>query len=96
MTIRPEVQAFAEAMEGKLRRHDMERGDSWKEEESLWLLGRLVEEVKELERILGSQNRLAHEAKWARRVLSEAADVGNFAMMIAEVCRRDLPAPEEP
>lgn len=79
---RPEVQAFAEAMERKLRQNDHKGG--WKKESVAWLEKRLTEEGAEL----------AHEIKKFRdkqetadkeRLLSEMADFMNFLMMLADV-----------
>lgn len=85
---RPEVQAFAILMEEKLRRNDSKGG--WKNTPYHWLLGRVREEINELEAAM--QNLVAANdmgtcedirdcrAKAAR----EAADIANFAMMIAD------------
>jgi NTP pyrophosphatase (non-canonical NTP hydrolase) len=86
---RPEVIAFADAMERKLRANDHKPG--WKYDSDGALLARLTEESGELRRAV---NRLHNEhlkinpekAAATQRVLDEAADVGNFAMMIADVC----------
>ena len=76
--------AFAEAMEAKLRRHDNARGEhGWRDEHEDWLLDRLREETAELARAILTR---VPDDKWRRRVLHEAADVANFAMMIADVC----------
>jgi hypothetical protein len=70
--LRPEVLAFAQAMEAKLKENDHKGG--WKACTPPWLMERLREEV--------------HEPGSAvpERVLGEAADVANFAMFIADVC----------
>lgn len=100
LKLRPEVARFAALMERTLRENDHKGG--WKKCEPEWLLNRLGEEVQEL---VDAQQRL----KWAlpmedrgdipvfRKVLAlgkEAADVANFAMMIADVC--DALAKERP
>lgn len=71
--LRPEVLAFAHEMERKLRRHDEKRGDSWRAEDVAWLLSRIGEELSEL--------RLAVAAD--SDIVSEAADVANFALFVA-------------
>lgn len=76
VTLREPLRAFAEQCEVQLRANDHKGG--WENEASDWLLGRLKEEVDELEEIMSL--RLATPAAIAR----EAADVGNFAMMIAD------------
>lgn len=72
--LRPEVLAFAIAMERKLRMRDAARATSWKNAEIDYLLDRLNDEVAELH---GAVVDGAH-------VLGEAADVANFAMMVAD------------
>ena len=69
--LRPEVRAFAIAMEKKLRQNDDKGG--WYGCNPRWLLGRVREEVDELD---GAVNH-------GGCVLSEATDVANFAMMTA-------------
>jgi len=86
---RPEVRAFADLMEAQLRANDHKPG--WKGEEWWPLLCRLREETLELQDALGPGSRTDLPA-WSARVGSEAADVANFAMMIADVCGA-LPAP---
>ncbi len=75
--VRSAVRAFAHAMETTLRKHDHKGG--WNECDPLWLLGRLEEEVRELKRAVGEKS--------AEAILSEATDVANFAMMVADVCQ---------
>lgn len=72
--LRPEVKAFAALMEGELRKHGHRLG--WKECDPEWLMVRLKEEAAEL-----AQAILTHEES----IPAEAADVANFAMMIADV-----------
>ena len=81
--VRSEVQEFAEAMELELMKHDDRPG--WKDCDPFWLLGRLREEVSELESVLKNPNRDGKVTK----VREEAADVSNFAMMIADVIKED-------
>jgi len=87
---RPWVDAFADTMEAKLaeNRHKGNR-EGWSLDSHAALLARLREEVGELERALANLERATpgtpthDEAKrWVRR---EAADVGNFSMMISDV-----------
>lgn len=88
--LRPEVLAFAQAMEAKLREHDGDRGAAgWRRDSTSALLRRLREEVEELA--------LVGPFTCVDEVLGEAADVGNFAMMIADVCGvLRAPAPSAP
>jgi hypothetical protein len=86
--LRPEVAAFARLMEQKLRENDHKGG--WDQESKHWLLGRLKEETSELDNAIcdwactkiGSQG----EREATVVVGREAADVANFAMMIADRC----------
>jgi NTP pyrophosphatase (non-canonical NTP hydrolase) len=75
--MREAVRWFAQQMETKLREHD-DRG-GWHQCEQGWLLARLTDEAVELMEAIKKSD---HEA-----VISEAADVANFAMMIADKAR---------
>ncbi len=77
LTLRPCVDWFAQQMERVLRQNDHKGG--WDEMFFNDLIDRLHEEVSELENC-GCK---------PRRVIKEAADVANFAMMIADQ-HRDL------
>jgi NTP pyrophosphatase (non-canonical NTP hydrolase) len=79
--LRPEVAAFAEVMERKLRENDHK--DHWRYCTGTYLFNRLRGEVNELAR-----------AKTADERLAEAADVANFAMMIADNAKRRQAAPK--
>ena len=88
--MRQQVEWFANQMENKLMENDHKGG--WVDCDPLWLLKRLREEVGELERELfktcscrgcADCNHLNMPNK--DRVVREAADVANFAMMIADV-----------
>lgn len=74
---RPEVAAFALLMGAKLRENDHKGG--WKGNTSGELWERLREEAVELAEVLGALGPAANVGR-------EAADVANFAMMIADVC----------
>ncbi len=71
--LREPLQRFATLMEETLRKHD-DRG-GWENCREVWLLQRLREETLELEDAMG---------RGQSSVPSEAADVANFAMMIAD------------
>lgn len=75
--LRPEVVAFAVAMEKELRENDHKGG--WKTEGISYFIEKLHEEVNELTKALGDIKATK------RRVLSEAADVANIAMMLADI-----------
>lgn len=85
MDIRPEVAAFAQAMELKLRENEHKGG--WKNCDIFYLFSRLAEETAELKHAV-----IDRYPKTS--VLDEAADVANFAMMIADVCGALLDKPE--
>lgn len=106
--MRDKVRAFAGMMEGKLAKHDKDRGDNgWAKDSPEALHKRLSQEVNELERALRESRRFRAAQMEARRnfrdvipeghfadlnskidveIAREAADVANFAMMIADVC----------
>lgn len=71
--LRPVVRAFARAMEQELKANDHKGG--WHDCDPAWLLGRLREETDELAGAV---------AAGGPDVLAEAADVANYAMMIAD------------
>jgi NTP pyrophosphatase (non-canonical NTP hydrolase) len=80
--IRPSVLHFAHHREERLRKHDAERGErGWMSEDVEWLYDRLMEEVAELRKALDLDMHFPPVLKWTE----EAADVANFAMMIADV-----------
>lgn len=87
---RPEVVAFADAMECKLRQNDYRRG--WQDCPREYLLIRLSEEVGELNAAVRGRICVfdavgyAYQPPRTDTVLGEAADVANFAMMLADVC----------
>lgn len=77
---RPVAQWFAGAMEHKLQVNDHKRG--WRGTSEVWMIKKLMEEVQEL---------IEAVFKWLfgkgskEEVLLEAADVGNCAMMLADM-----------
>ena len=75
-SIRPSLQWFAARIENELCENDHKGG--WKKCTHSWLLSRLKEEVAELEEALQKPDNQEH-------VISEAADVAAFAMMIADL-----------
>lgn len=82
---RPEVMAFADLMEAQLRANDHKGG--WKGCDPHWLHDRLLEEAAELQDAgRWKSDGLGVQGCYARAVAREAADVANFAMMIADVC----------
>jgi len=90
MELRPELAEYAQAIERTLRRHDKEKGDSWKECSHQWLNGKLVEEVVEYLRAEGLSDAeivekvVEHLIQSVRHKSSssEAVDVGAVGMML--------------
>lgn len=104
---RPEVIAFADAMERKLKANDHKQG--WKQGAPHYLIGRIGIEVGELIQSLEVEAKadgdfyaaatmvpliMAPLRRWGphlklngdpANILDEAADVANFAMMVADV-----------
>lgn len=81
--LRPEVKWFALLMEETLRKHDESKGgvDGWRKCDGYWLYRRLKEETAEL---LDELLPFAEAKVNLERVVAEAVDVANFAMMIAD------------
>ncbi len=80
LKLRPEVAAFAQLMERNLRADDHKGG--WDDMSNVELLSSIKDEYDELDRaarVVGIQDRKA-------KITHEAADVANFAMMIADNC----------
>jgi NTP pyrophosphatase (non-canonical NTP hydrolase) len=75
--VRPEVAWFATQMEKRLRENDHKPG--WKSESPVWLVERAGDEHQELYNAVSSRS---GPDGW---VVREAADVANFAMMVADV-----------
>lgn len=80
---RPEVMAFARAMEAKLRLN-AHKG-TWKEDDPFDLLARVVDEIDELDVAIEEYSGGPTE-ETRKAVLSEAADVANFCLFTADVC----------
>lgn len=73
--LRPQLATFAAAMEATLKANDHKGGWSSMTEQWLWL--RLADEVRELE--------VETRKPDAIRMMREAVDVANFAMMIYDI-----------
>jgi hypothetical protein len=99
--VRPEVAAFALLMEQKLRENDHKGG--WKDEGTVYLSRRCGNELTELRTAVSALHKekmrgwppvdSAKRDELRATVGREAADVANFAMMIADVCGALQPAP---
>ena len=73
---RKAVRDFAKEMEKRLLDNDYKGG--WDDCTPAWLLKRLGEEMKELRRAVRAKEP-------TEQISEEAADVANFAMMVADV-----------
>ena len=74
--LKDSVKWFSQHMENVLRDNDYKGG--WEDIDVGWLLGRLQEEVCELENEL-------HVSNNEEKIIKECCDVANFAMMIADL-----------
>lgn len=91
--LRPEVLAFAGAMEKKLRENDNKGG--WEKMQSSWLRDRMREEMGELDSAIDAYVTAIDPLKsthgqlepFRKAVLAECADIANYAMMVASVCK---------
>jgi hypothetical protein len=85
LELRPAVAAFAQLMERQLRANDHKGG--WEYEHPNDLHSRLLEEAEELKVAIYNRQRTKkyERAESAECVGLEAADVANFAMMIADI-----------
>lgn len=85
------VESFADLMEQRLSKNDHKGG--WEDESNKYLIERIEEELEELkEAIIAVET---NNSSWLRQQLyksirDEAADVANFAMMIADNADLDL------
>lgn len=84
----PEVKSFAERMATKLTEHEPTKGKrGWLRDDPHTLLARLLEEVEELEdaiKLYTNPTATFKVNELLNRIADEAADVGNFAMFIAD------------
>lgn len=77
--VRPELQWFAKQMESKLRKNDHKL--HWSQINTGYLTARLYQEYQELLEAI-------RDGKPPVEIAEEAADVANFAMMIADNAER--------
>jgi hypothetical protein len=90
--LRPAVEWFAVRMEKKLRENDHKGG--WLNCTLRYLLVRMKNERDELVAAIHKAKRHAGCDYWrsedAELVIREAADVSNFALMVADIARRSV------
>lgn len=91
--VRKEVLRFAEQMEKKLKKNDRKGG--WLDEDYEYLMTCLEEEVEELRTLLDKGGFYYLTKRQRNRIIGEAADVANFAMMIADNIKDDGNAGED-
>jgi len=89
------VMNLAQEQMRKLRLPENRSKGSWENDHPLTLFVRLTEEVRELREELHLSFSFSSHSSMLRRedldkILSECADVANFAAMIADVCSRRL------
>jgi hypothetical protein len=97
LELRPEVAAFAQLMEAKLRENDHK--GHWRGCTTAYLSRRCGNELEELRAMIKRANDwvrentfpsgrgpLISDSTFAPEIGREAADVANFAMMLADVC----------
>lgn len=89
---RPEVVAFANAMERKLRDNDWKGG--WKEDASGALMVRVHEEFREFTTAHLQYPR--DTERYRADLLNEGADVANMIMMVVDVCGALAPSGASP
>jgi NTP pyrophosphatase (non-canonical NTP hydrolase) len=87
IVLRPSLQRFAELMEKTLRENDHKGG--WENMSTSSIMRRIDEELGELKdaRIIMEHAAFTRSTTFAarcRQVAKEAADVANFAMMLAD------------
>ena len=80
--IEKSVTLFAEEMKKKLLENIDKLG--WENESYSYFLGRLHEEIEELEEFI-----YKNEKKDKVKLIKECADIANFAMMIADKARKE-------
>lgn len=85
MEVRESVKWFAEQMENKLKENDKKGG--WDDCNIYWLIQRIREETNEL---LSAVNLNRDLGATKENIIREAADVANFAMMVADIARKHL------
>jgi len=69
---------FAYDMEKKLKENDHK--DTWSKQNVYWHLARMMGEISELQDALNGGTK--------QDIINEAADIGNYAMFIADIVRR--------
>jgi hypothetical protein len=83
---RVEILSFAFVMERKLKENDHKGG--WEDSDTDWLIKRIADERNELKRAydkyLNSDELHPNIDALIQRIIDEAADVANFAMMVAD------------
>lgn len=83
--MREQVQWFAKQMEAKLINNDFKGG--WDDCDLFVLIEKLEDEVAELKSSFFDYLNINAESP---DIISEAADVANFSMMIADIARKRL------
>ncbi len=83
VTVRPEVQRFAQMMERVLRKHDHERGEKVAGLDRGFCIKRLQQEFQELTDVWEQIGRCEKpDTRLLQKLHDEAVDVANFCMML--------------
>lgn len=81
--LRPEVLAFAQAIEQAMRKNDPKKGDSWKGCEVSFLECKLEEEYGEAAEVYYDSMKMTFDpSTWKNEFTGELADLGAVVMML--------------
>lgn len=80
--VRKEIVWFSKEMEAKLKKYDSKGG--WEDLTTVHLLGRIKDELKELE------EEFENDFIDITAAVRECADIANFCMMIADNLKREV------
>lgn len=86
--LRPELKVFVVQMEDEMRANDHKGKDGWKYSSEERLFAWLMDEVRELYEAMTKARTVREKLRYSDDVISEAADVANIAMMIADLALR--------
>ena len=84
------TEQLRQAMESQLKANNHKEG--WENCDAMWLIRRIADERAELKRAVEAYTQIFHLSSYETKrrilanILEEAADVANFAMMVADVC----------
>jgi NTP pyrophosphatase (non-canonical NTP hydrolase) len=82
--LRPELKTFVIQMEEEMRANDHKGKDGWKTYSESHLFAKLLAEIQELYEAMVKARTVRETHRYIDDVISECADVANFAMMLAD------------